>query len=259
MVAVALARQGDHEVLVVPVAEADGRDRDPLLGERPAEIAEIPGAARTDVREAVRNEDDAVHAMPLDELLHLPRALADAGEEGGVAGRVEALDLLVDLLAVAHLGRRDEHVDGVVVSDDGDDIVRAEPVDREQRGLLGLADLLAGHRAGPIEDDRDVRRRPSPGSHQREPGEGHLDVRPLCGAAEHYRVAHGNVETDLIRCDDLRREDRGRGERDRREMASCVVHGSLPFCLPPLATASLPAIGDTVRGGNAGRAPVKGL
>ena len=160
VIPVALLCEPRHQVLVVVEAEADGRDRDAFLDERGAEVAELVGRTRSHVGEPVGDEDDPADEVLFEELADLGGALADAGEERGVAARREPVDAGLDGVLLRDLRGRDEHGDVVVVCDDRDDVLAAQTVDGHYGRLLGLGDLLATHRAGFVDDDRDVDGRP---------------------------------------------------------------------------------------------------
>ena len=156
---VAVARGGEalHQVLVVLEAEADGGDGDALRGELAAELGELARRRRPDVGEAVRQQDDAVDLGVGQELLDLAAAFLDAVVERGRAVGGQAVDgALRAVVRAAEAPGRAQHIDVVVVGDEGDDVVGGQALERDARAFLRRRDAVALHGAGAVDDDRGV-------------------------------------------------------------------------------------------------------
>ena len=91
-----------------------------------------------------------------------PRDLVAAGGPAAVEVRGAAIADRPDArLGVGlRLGRgerrRDDDVDVIVVGHDGEAVLGPQRADALDRGLAGLLDLVAGHGAGAVEDEREV-------------------------------------------------------------------------------------------------------
>src|SRR5262249_34891629 len=92
MIAIARARELQHQVLIVVKPEPDGGDRDPIAQELAAQLGKIRRLAWADIGLAVRKEHDAIEPFWVLELAHLARAFHDAGVDGSVAAHADLAD-----------------------------------------------------------------------------------------------------------------------------------------------------------------------
>ncbi len=156
MVAVAGARQLQHQVLVVAQAEADGADRDALGQQRLSQRAELLGSGGADVGLTVRQKNDAVEPPRLLEL----GDLGSAGQHAGVDRRRPAGTDLADEVGEERGGgdvlRRHQHVDTVVEDHHRGDVGRQQAVDRHDGGLARLRDGVTLHGARAVDDERHI-------------------------------------------------------------------------------------------------------
>jgi len=84
------------------------------------------------------------------------------------AGRFDAVDQVDQVLLVLRQGSGGERLDGVVEDGEADPILGQQLLDRVDRRLAGVVHLVAArHRAGMIEHQTKVQRRPSWRAHQR--------------------------------------------------------------------------------------------
>ena len=127
-------------------------------------LASWSGIGDADVGQAVGQQQAAVDAAVDEVAGDLFAAAQPALAEVGAAPRVDGAQPLDG--AAARLGRGgrglDDHVDDVVVDHDAEPVVGPETRDGLLDRDLGDADLLAGHRPGPVEHDREVDRRAFP-------------------------------------------------------------------------------------------------
>ena len=135
-------------------------------------VTEMPRSARSlpsrrnsrgelgpDIGHAVGKQNDAVDAFGGEKFLNLVGAHFYAGVKRGAAVGLDALDLFLERVLVFDVLRGHEHLRLVAENDEGKNIIGREAVHELHRGLLGLFDLRAGHRAGSVDDDGEVERR----------------------------------------------------------------------------------------------------
>ncbi len=159
MVAVAGARQLQHQVLVVAEPQPDGADGDALREKHRAKPCEILHARRADIGPAVGQQHDAIEALEVLVRQHLVAAAQNALVDGGGAAGADALDSVGEEARVGHPLRGNEDVGAMVEHHHGSDVVRPQPADREAGGFAGLGDARAAHGTGAIDDEGDVDRR----------------------------------------------------------------------------------------------------
>jgi hypothetical protein len=162
-VGVAAARVGHsgEELFVEVGPEADGRRRDAVGASTARERDERLRLGDADVREPVGEEQDRAvpvrrrspqvlePAEPAAREVRLPAGL-DRGDGG-----VEA--------ALSDRRERPEQTHLVVVGGERELVLRAQAPDEPARAALGDGELVAGHRAGAVEHEREPKRRPRVG------------------------------------------------------------------------------------------------
>ena len=156
VVAIARARELQHQVLVVAKPEADGADRDSLAQELAAQSCKVGWISRPNIGLAVREQHDAIEPPGVLGLADLACALHHSVVDGRAATYTNLADAIGEHGAVVDRLRRDQDVDLVVEDDDRGDVVLIEPVDRHDGGLARLCDTGATHRAGSIDHERHV-------------------------------------------------------------------------------------------------------
>ena len=119
---------------------------------------QLAGIGDPDVREPVREEQASVHAALRQVRRDLLAAAQPAVGEVRAAPRLDGaqpLDRAATRLG-GRLRRLDDDVDDIVVDDHAEAVVGLEPRDGLLDGLLRDGELGPGHRAGPVEHDREV-------------------------------------------------------------------------------------------------------
>ena len=155
-VAVTVLREAAHVALVEVEADAERRHGD---ARREARAREVLGLGARAV-EAVAHEDDATHATTRG-LVERAEAVREAARDVRAAARVE-LARSARRAALRTLPTRASgwiELARVRVADDGDLVVVAHVREEAEHRATGLFDLLAAHRAGGVEDDREGDRR----------------------------------------------------------------------------------------------------
>ena len=163
---VAVAVIGEHlhaRVLVVVVADAEGREVDAVVALLLDQLQQIVVAGDADVEVAVGGEDDAVVAAGDEVLFRDVIRELNALRSGGRAARLETIERGDDRLLVRAGRRRKHDACRAGVHDDRDAIFGAQLVDEEpERGLQQRQTRRRLHRAGDIEQEDEVVRRHAP-------------------------------------------------------------------------------------------------
>ena len=147
-----------EQVLVEVLAEPDRRRADVRrLGPLARHPHERAGVGDADVRQAVGEQQDLPRALAgrAPELLD---ALQPPAGQVRLAARVDRADPRQERRLVD--GREgSEQVHVLVVGDQGELVGRREPPDQERGALAGDLELGSGHRARPVDDEREMQRR----------------------------------------------------------------------------------------------------
>ena len=173
----------------------------PSFLERRFEATQFACRTGSDVCFLVREEHDPVDSIFVAELTQLGRAFADCGEESCSACRLYLSDLAADGRFIRQLRGRDPDLDRRVVRHDRNNVVCTEPVDGLDGSFAGLVDFRALHRAGLVEDQRDVDRSTGLRRIQFEAGQADLQKRRLFFLSFQERVGHLDREPDLAGLD----------------------------------------------------------
>ena len=195
-VEVPAARLGDlgEEALVEVGAHAERRGGDPALPERRRPRDDLVGRGDPRVGEAVGQQQAAAHGV----VAQRPADLLAPGEPARVQVRAAAIADAGDPLLGRgpRLGRRqarrDDDVHVVVERDDGEAVLGAQRPDALDRGLARLADLVARHRPGAVDDEGEVDGDPSGAAR----GLGGRDLDPDEAAAARGRPDQAAVGAD---------------------------------------------------------------
>ena len=191
-VSAALGREARHQLLVEVGAEAEG-------GRGDAAGTEIGRVTRERVRvllavvgEAVGEEQHTRHRGRVSWLrcADLGRALEPAAAKVGGAARVRRAQARKGerLGFRGRLCRGEERVDLVVVAHEGEAVAVVEEPDGVFDGLLCHVDLAAGHRAGAVEHERDMRDRAIGAPLARRRGDGDGEIPHGSGAGRDERA-----------------------------------------------------------------------
>ena len=147
-----------QERLLEGAAQADRRRRDARLrglGDLRGDRVLVDQPA---VGLAVGEEDHPAGALRARLVEQLPRAGLPSVEERRAAAGADLRDLRRDRLAVSHRAERLEDVDLVIEDEHRHAVRRAETADQVLRRRLRRGERLAAHRAGAVDDDRQVER-----------------------------------------------------------------------------------------------------
>ncbi len=185
-----------QQVLAEALAEADGRRADAVGGARTGHLREMHVVGDPDVGLPVGQQQHAPGARAVLERGQHLDALQPAAGEVGRAAVVDRGDGGVQLDAVgADLDERRVQAHLVVERDDGEAVGGREPVDEERGRAPGDLELVAGHRAGAVDDERQRERPAFGGGGSR--GSGQLeqarDVVLLLDGEQLVFEAHGST------------------------------------------------------------------
>jgi len=178
-----------HEELVVLHPEADGRDRDAVLGRPARDARQLAGARDPDVRLAVGEQDHLVHLPGLVCAEHLGQPGEEATREVGAASVAERADGADGGRARGGVDdhRRHRQVHAVGERHQRQPVAVPELAGEPLGRLQHVAERVPMHRPRSIEDQRDVERRQRRG--RRPPADAHggvdravLDPRPDAAA-----------------------------------------------------------------------------
>jgi len=231
-VAVAPTSKPRHQILIEIESHTDGGDGDALLDESRSEAGEFIGGARSDIGEAIREQDEAMHVTAvLDVAAQFGRALLHAAVEGCPAECTDGVDLGFKLPAVANPPGRNQGFDSVVINHQGKNVVRGEAAHRFQGGGARLFDFFSIHRTGSVNDQAQIDRCAVFWAERPHTIERHFDDRSLSAVGRKHRSIEIQAKMDCAPRARCLNRGLGSGESECESKRTGEEGGSAEQCI----------------------------
>jgi hypothetical protein len=158
----AIARNchGPHQVFIEVRPQAKGTGADAQLGQARHFGGDLVLVREALIGLAVGEQQHPVHLGGIELFCHLGGSRQPAIEESRAATAVDRVDRSDKGLGISDGGGGNDHLHLSIKGDDGETITAGEFPGQEAGRLAGIAELDAAHRAGAIDHQGQVERRP---------------------------------------------------------------------------------------------------